>query len=271
MTTRRALAAGATCLALLVAVAACSDDDAGGDVATTTSGTTSGSTGAPSTTADVDSTGVASTAGPPTTSRAGSTELPPLAGEQQKASMQRVLDELPEGWTGRLVDELADEPDPPGVFEACAQEGDVMPGTADSVSSAAWKAVLDGPEGAAGSVEARQFVDQETADRMVSTMQRLLGTDAGHACLAEQLPVVLGDSAGLEEVQVDTVPTPVTGSQVGVRFVVSYTREGTPGVLSIDMLGHDLGDAAVQYASFVVPESSVDPAVLSQIYASSLS
>lgn len=266
----------------VLALSACggdaSDDSSPSTAATSTAAGTSPSTAGGTTGTTAPGTGPATsvTTGPgnPTTTTAGE-EVIADPEATAKAKVQAALDSLPDTWSGSIASDLGEEGDDGSdiVFAPCLAPGDYDLDQLDADSAASWELDAEGPSvgspfgGQQAAIEARVFSPDADADSAFAVLEAVLGTDAGHACLAAQVPGQLAAGAP-DDAEFDaSVEGPsVTGADVGARLVVGFNADGFSGTFYVDLVATRVGERCTVFGTFVSFGAPVDEEVASDAF-----
>lgn len=191
------------------------------------------------------------------------------------ATVQAALDTLPVDWAGTIASDLGEEGDEGDdiVFAACLAPDDYNLDNLDPDSAASWELDALGPAsgspfgGPQASLEARVFADAAVADAGYAVLERVLGTDEGRECLANEVPGQLVADAPEGTVFDSRVEgTTIEGADVGARIVVTFTTAGITGEIFVDLVA--LYDDATRtiFATFTGFGVPVDQAVASAMF-----
>lgn len=195
-----------------------------------------------------------------------------------EAKVQAALDTLPADWVGTIASDLGEEglEGDDIVFSPCLGPDDYNLDNLDPDSAASWELDAEGPDigaptdGQKASVEARVFADEATAADAYAVLEKILGTDEGRECLANEVPGQLAADAPADAVFEGRVEgTTIEGADVGVRLILSFDSAGFAGEIYFDLVAARDGQTTI-FATFTSFAAPIDQAVASAMVTAAL-
>jgi hypothetical protein len=190
------------------------------------------------------------------------------------AKVQAALDALPEGWTGSIASDLGEE-GPQGddiVFVNCLDPDDYDLDNLDADSDASWELDAEGPPSQAlsppmAAIEGRVFSASADVDTIFAVLEKVLGTDEGRQCLAEEVPGQLSSDMP-EDIDFDLAVegTTIEGADVGARLSASMSAGGLSFTFYIDMVATRVDDRCTVFGTFWAIGEPVDQEAASAMF-----
>ncbi len=257
-------------LTLAITAAACGGDEGADDTSPTSAATTAG-TSAPTVTVPEPSS--STTLGEETTtSTEGSTTTGALTSDpgvvlaQEKVA--RVEAAMPADYSFTTAVD-ADPEEDNTLFTSCLSAGSFDLNQLDDVTTIAYDIEFDTPDvgvfgAASGQLEVRVFDSVDSAAAAFATLEELLGTDEGRACVGAELAAIMSADAGEDaEVAVAVEPGPLLG-EASARIIITMTISGFDAVLYFDLVASREGDCTV-YSVFQAFDEPFDEEAANQL------
>lgn len=196
-----------------------------------------------------------------------------------EAKVQAALDTLPIDWLGSIASDLGEEGESGDdiVFSACLGADDYNLDNLDADSAASWELDAEGPPagspfgGPQATVEARVFAAEATATDAYAVLEKVLGTDEGRECLANEVPGQLAaDAPAGTTLEGRVEGTTIEGADVGARLIVTYNTAGVTGEIYVDLVAARDGTATTLFATFISFGVPVDQLVASAMFTAAL-
>ncbi|MEQ1874219.1 MAG: hypothetical protein ABL953_10875 [Ilumatobacteraceae bacterium] len=196
-----------------------------------------------------------------------------------EAKVQAALDSLPIDWTGTIASDLGEEGESGEdiVFAACLSPDEYNLDNLDLDSAASWELDAEGPPdgspfgGAQASVEARVFAAEATATDAYAVLERILGTDEGRECLANEVPGQLAaDAPAGTTLEGRVEGTTIEGADVGARLIVTFNGGGLAGEFYVDFVAARYESTTTIFAVFISFAAPVDQLVASAMFTAAL-
>lgn len=196
-----------------------------------------------------------------TTTTAAATTTSPVSMDAEAVAMakaQAALDALPESWTGQIASDLGEEA-PEGddiVFFDCLDPDDYDLDDLDADSDASWEMDAQGPASDTlgrpmASIEGRVFSADADVNTIFAVLEKVLGTDEGRGCLAEEVPGQLSTDMP-EDVEFDLAVegTTIEGADVGARLMANMSAGGLSFTFYIDMVATRVDERCTVFGTF---------------------
>ncbi len=275
---------------LLVLLAACGGEDvaprattvATGDgsaaTATSTSDAASTTTMGPATTSTTAAP-TTTTAAPTTTTAAPTSTAAPVTAEGAQARAAAKVDAavavLPEGWIAEIAQGATGSTETDEVFGPCSGPDAFDLSLLDDVSLGIADADIESPNAASffgppqASIEARIFESPAVAAEAFAVLERVLGTEEGRKCMAEEFLAQMSGAADGEETAFAIEDVVVPGADVAARLVFEFATDEISFSIRIDLAASLAGDCTV-FASYISFGEDFDDALRDATFAAAV-